>query len=93
MWGDSVQPLPALRVRLHVRRGLSDAQIGAVASLSLAAQFAWAFSPARSSTNTGGALLMLTFGLLSWTIPCALWTLAKGYWYFAAAAALNGMWR
>ncbi len=73
--------------------GLSDAQIGTVASLGLAMQFLWGLLSGAIVDKYGRRGTMLAFGLISWTIPCGLWAAANGYWYFAAAAAINSMWR
>jgi len=73
--------------------GLTDSQIGAIASLDLAMQFVWGLFSGAIVDKYGRRGTMLAFGLVSWTIPCALWAAARGYWYFAAAAAFNGMWR
>ncbi len=73
--------------------GLTDAEIGAVAALSLAAQFAWALLSGAIVDKIGRRKSMLIYGLLSWTIPCALWATARSFPLFALAAALNGMWR
>jgi MFS family permease len=73
--------------------GLSDVQIGAIASLSLAMEFLWGLFSGAIVDKYGRRGTMRLFGLMSWTIPCALWAAAAGYWAFAAAAALNGMWR
>ncbi len=73
--------------------GLTDAQIGAIASLSLAMQFLWGLLSGAIVDKYGRRGTMLVFGLGSWMIPCALWAAAQGYWHFAVAAALNSMWR
>lgn len=73
--------------------GLSDVQIGMVASLGLAVQFVWSVFSGAIVDKYGRRRTMLSFGLLSWTIPCALWAMAQGYWYFVLAALFNGMWR
>jgi len=73
--------------------GLSDAQIGILASLYLASQFLWGLFSGAIVDKYGRRRTMLVFGLLAWTIPCALWATAQGFWQFAAATALNGMWR
>lgn len=73
--------------------GLTDAGIGAVAALGLAAQFFWALLSGAIVDKIGRRCSMLVFGLLSWTIPCALWAGAQGFAVFALAAVLNGMWR
>ncbi len=73
--------------------GITDAGIGAVTALGLAAQFMWALLSGAIVDKMGRRKSMLVFGLLSWTIPCALWAGAGGFWVFASAAVLNGMWR
>jgi MFS family permease len=73
--------------------GLTDAGIGAVAALGLAAQFLWALLSGAIVDKIGRRRSMLVFGLLSWTIPCALWAGAQSFAVFALAALLNGMWR
>ena len=73
--------------------GLSDAQIGAVASLSFAMQFFWGLLSGAIVDKYGRRGTMLVFGLLSWTIPCALWATAQSFWHFLLAAACNSMWR
>ena len=73
--------------------GMSDAQIGAIASYGLAMQFLWGLLSGAIVDKYGRRFTMLAFGLLSWTIPCALWAIARGYWYFAVAITFNSMWR
>ena len=73
--------------------GLSDTQIGLVASLGLAAQFIAALLSGAIVDKHGRRATMLTFGLISWTIPCILWAAARDLRYFIFAAALNGLWR
>ncbi len=73
--------------------GLTDAQIGAVASLGLALQFLWGGLSGAIVDKYGRRKTMLAFGLCGWAIPCALWAAARGYWFFAAAAAFNSLWR
>lgn len=73
--------------------GVSDAQIGFLASLGLALQFVWALFSGAIIDKYGRRGTMLLFTLLSWTIPCALWAGAQAYWYFIAAVFFNSMWR
>ncbi len=73
--------------------GLTDAQIGTVAALGFASQFAWALLSGGIVDKIGRRKSMLLFGLMSWTIPCALWMSARSFPLFALAAAFNGMWR
>ncbi len=73
--------------------GLGDAQIGTVASLGLAAQLLWTLLSGAVIDKLGRRRTMLVFGLAAWTLPCALWAAAAGYWHFLIAAVFNAMWR
>lgn len=73
--------------------GLKVTEIGLVASLSLASEFLWGLLSGAIVDKFGRRASMLLFGLVSWTVPCALWALAREPWHFALAALLNGMWR
>jgi len=73
--------------------GLKDVQIGTIASLSLAMELVWGFLSGAIVDRFGRRKTMLVFGLLSWTISCALWASAQGYWIFVLASAINSMWR
>jgi MFS family permease len=73
--------------------GLNVTEIGLVASLGLASEFLWGLLSGAVVDKYGRRASMLLFGLLSWTLPCALWALAREPWHFALAALLNGMWR
>ena len=73
--------------------GLNDAQIGLVASFGLAMQFLWALFSGAIVDKLGRRSSMLIFGIISWTIPCMIWAVAQGYWYFMIAVFFNSMWR
>ncbi|MDF2942850.1 MAG: putative major facilitator superfamily transporter [Herbinix sp.] len=73
--------------------GLQDAQIGMIASFGLSMQFLWGLFSGAIVDKYGRRRTMLIFGLLSWTIPCLLWAVSQGYWYFMAAVFLNSMWQ
>ena len=73
--------------------GLKDAQIGAIASLSLAMELVFGLLSGAIVDRFGRRKTMLVFGLLSWTISCALWATAQGYWVFVLALIFNSMWR
>lgn len=73
--------------------GLSDAQIGLIASLGLLLQFIWGLLSGAIVDKYGRRRSMLVFGLVCWIIPCGLWAAAQGYWYFLVAVFFNSMWR
>ena len=73
--------------------GVDDAEIGFIVSLGLALQFFWSLISGAIIDKFGRRPAMLAFTLLSWTIPCLLWSIAQNYWYFVAAIFFNSMWR
>ena len=64
-----------------------------IASLSLAMQFACCLLSGAIRDKFGRRSAMRAFGILSRTVPCALWAIAGDFRHFARAAAFNGMWR
>jgi Permeases of the major facilitator superfamily len=71
--------------------GLSDRQIGAVVSFGLAIQLLWGLLSGAIADKYGRCPMMLVFGLLSWVVPCLIWTVARSYPYFLLAVFFNGM--
>ena len=73
--------------------GLQDVKIGIVTSTGLAIQFLSALFSGAIVDKYGRRKTMLVYGLISWSLPCMLWSGAQGYWYFLLAITLNGLWR
>ncbi len=73
--------------------GLNDADIGLLASVGMLLQFFWAMMSGALTDKYGRRWTTVIFDVLSWSVPCALWAIAQGYWYFLAAVFFNGMWR
>lgn len=73
--------------------GLRDGQIGVLASLGLALQFFWSIFSGAIVDKFGRRRTMLLFGILSWSVPCLFWTVARDYWWFVVAVFFNSMWR
>ncbi len=73
--------------------GLKDAQIGMVASFGLVMQFLWSLLSGAIVDKYGRRKAMFVFGLLSWSIPCLIWAVSHGYWFFIIAILFNSMWR
>jgi len=70
--------------------GLSDVQVGLVASFYL---FARAVTSAMSGAVTdklGRKRCTFLFDAVAWSLPCLLWALAQNVWWFYAAALFNG---
>jgi len=73
--------------------GVSDAQIGMIASLGLLIQPIFALLSGAITDKYGRRLTTFIADLLSWSIPCLVWAVAQDIRYFIVAAAFNAMWR
>ncbi len=73
--------------------GISDAHIGAVASLGLMIQPLFALLSGAITDKYGRRWVTFIADFLAWTIPCLLWAVAQDIRYFIVAAIFNAMWR
>ena len=73
--------------------GVSDAQIGMIATLGLLIQPFFALISGAITDKYGRRLTTLVSDLLSWSIPCLIWAVAQDIRYFIFAAVFNAMWR
>lgn len=73
--------------------GLSDAQIGTIASVSLVFQVFFALFGGIITDKLGRRLTTLIFDIISWTIPSILAAIAQNFWYFLVAGIINSVWR
>lgn len=73
--------------------GVTDQQIGGLASLGLVIQIFSALLSGAIVDKFGRRLTLLLCDLLSWAIPCLVWAIAQDVNYFILAAALNSFWR
>jgi MFS family permease len=73
--------------------GVSDAQIGIIASLGLLIQPIFALLSGALTDKFGRRLTTLVSDILSWSIPCLIWAVAQDIRYFLVAAVFNAMWR
>jgi MFS family permease len=73
--------------------GLTDQQIGTVASLGLVLQVFTALLSGAIVDKFGRRLTLLIFDMLCWGVPCLIWAAAQDIRYFVLAAAMNSLWR
>ena len=73
--------------------GLSDVQVGAVASVSLLVRALVSIISGAVTDKLGRKRTTMIFDIVSWSIPCVMWALARDATWFFAAAALNGLWQ
>ena len=76
-----------------VALGLSDSQVGLIASLGMALQFLWTPFSGAITDKFGRKRTTLITDIIAWSIPCLIWAVAQDFRYFLAAAAINSLWR
>lgn len=73
--------------------GVTDQQIGSIASLGLVLQIFSALLSGAIVDKFGRRLSLLVFDVLCWSVPCLIWAAAQDVRYFIAAAMMNSLWR
>ena len=73
--------------------GLTDKQIGSLASLGLVVQIFAALLSGAIVDKFGRRLTLFLCDVVCWSVPCLIWAAAQDLRYFIVAAALNGLWR
>jgi len=73
--------------------GLTDQQIGTLASLGLVLQVFTALVSGAIVDKFGRRLTLFIFDLLCWSVPCLIWAIAQDLRFFVAAAVMNSLWR
>jgi MFS family permease len=73
--------------------GLTDAQIGLIASIGLMFQVFWTMMGGAITDKLGRKRTTLIFDIISWSIPCLIWAVAQNVYYFLAGAIVNAVWR
>ena len=73
--------------------GLTDKQIGSLASLGLVMQIFSAGLSGAIVDKFGRRLTLLVCDIVCWSVPCLIWAAAQDVRYFIVAALLNGLWR
>jgi MFS family permease len=73
--------------------GVTDQQIGSIASLGLFLQIFSALLSGAIVDKYGRRLTLLIADVLCWSVPCLIWVFAQDVRYFVAAALMNSLWR
>ena len=73
--------------------GLTDQQIGSIASIGLILQIFTALLSGAIVDKFGRRLSLLVFDVLCWSVPCLIWAVAQDVRYFVLAAMMNSLWR
>ncbi|MDL2319247.1 MFS transporter, partial [Eubacteriales bacterium OttesenSCG-928-A19] len=73
--------------------GLTDVQIGLIASLTLLIRACTAVISGTVTDKLGRKRTTIIFDILSWSVPCLMWAVAQNVWWFYIAALFNGLWQ
>jgi MFS family permease len=73
--------------------GMTDQQIGSIASLGLVLQVFSALLSGVIVDKFGRRLTLFVSDFISWSVPCLIWAVAQDFRFFIAAAMFNGLWR
>lgn len=93
MWGLSVMLVLPYTSVFMVALGLTDPQIGLLATVSMLSQVAFALLSGALTDKLGRRLTTAVFDVVAWVIPCAIWAVAQNFWYFLVASLINGAWQ
>lgn len=73
--------------------GVTDQQIGSIASLGLIVQIFTALLSGAIVDKFGRRLTLFVCDMVCWGVPCLIWAFAQDVRYFVAAALMNSLWR
>ena len=93
IWGISYNLYIPYASLFMVALGLSDAQIGMIASISLVIQTITALLGGVITDKLGRRLVTFLVDLISWAIPCLILAFSQNVYYFTAAAIFNSFYR
>jgi len=88
LWGIPYYLLSPFIALYMSKLGLSDLEIGAVATVTMAFQMVFSFVSGPLTDKFGRRKTTFWCDILSWSIPSLLWAFAQGFWWFVAAAVL-----
>lgn len=91
MWGLSMNLCLPYASVFMLSFGMSDVQVGLVASIYMFSQTAFAFLSGVIVDRFGRRFSTMFFDFLAWCVPCLIWAFSQGFWFFAVAALFNGM--
>jgi len=90
LWGLSMNLcMPYLSIYM-LSLGLSDTRIGFIVTINLLSQMVFSIFSGPVIDKMGRRKSTAIFDVLAWCIPALIWWRAEGFWFFLAAAVLNG---
>ncbi|MFT4233503.1 MAG: MFS transporter [Microbacterium sp.] len=93
MWGLSMALVLPYASVFMLQLGVHDAQIGLIATITMLSEAVFGLLSGVITDKLGRRLTTALFDVLAWAIPCLIWALAQNFWWFLAAALVNGVWQ
>jgi MFS family permease len=90
MWGLSMMLVIPYASVFMLALGLSDEQIGLLATVSTLSQVAFSLVSGALTDKLGRRLTTAWADVLAWSIPCLVWAFAHDFWAFLLASVVNG---
>ncbi len=90
MWGLSVNLCLPYASVFMLSFGMTDGQVGLIASIYMLSQTIFAFLSGAIIDKYGRRWSTAVFDFLAWSVPCLIWAFSQGFWFFAVAALFNG---
>ena len=90
LWGLSMNLcMPYLSIYM-LALGLSDTRIGFIVTITMISQIFCSLFSGPITDKMGRRKSTAIFDMIAWCIPCLIWWRAEGFWFFLAAAVING---
>lgn len=93
MWGIPYNLYAPYASLYMLALGVTDSQIGMLASIGLAFQVLFALLSGAITDKFGRKRTTLVSDLLSWSVPMLILAISQNFYYFLAAAIIGSMWR
>ncbi|HQY32877.1 MAG TPA: MFS transporter [Actinotalea sp.] len=93
LWGLSMMLVLPYASVFMLALGVRDQQIGLVATVSMVSQVVFGLLGGVITDKLGRRVTTAVFDLVAWSVPCLIWAFAQNFWWFLAAALVNGAWQ
>lgn len=93
LWGLSMMLVLPYASVFMLALGVRDEQIGLIATVSMVSQVGFGLLGGVITDKLGRRATTAVFDLIAWSVPCLVWAFAQNFWWFLAAAVVNGSWQ
>ncbi|MDO5677317.1 MAG: MFS transporter [Propionibacteriaceae bacterium] len=93
LWGLSMMLVLPYASVFMLALGVHDEHIGLLATISILSQVVFGLLSGVITDKMGRRMTTAVWDIIAWVIPCVIWALAQNFWWFLAAAVINGAWQ